>query len=332
VIADADFRLDDLANVNYYAAIQSAWAFWHNLFRPYETAFRDHLPNLKTIHFQNCNKNSPQDRYDDFDLFVQFGYLHPAQEAEMAKLNGDFAQHVGFAIRTSYDTVNLRAKGFVYLKSPAQLRQDLPFPIFYGVKQLYLNLVHELGHVMGFQHTSSLTRVMAADVPYSSLKREYPPEIWALDGGSITNKQCDLSLKEHAVAYKALSLSEDAECYKLRFKTNSMGGNFLEILPWKEELKSFGRASTFQAQELYEQRLTSNEYRIWLPPEQLVFPNYANSDFMLIPMAIHSVYKVIVNKQPVIIIKDTNTMILQTVFDGFFYTNLQLEKGFPLLD
>ncbi len=94
------------------------------------------------------------------DLRVQFGVLSPEQKAQWDKNVLEAPQQYrGIALRTSYDTVSMRGKGFIYLSPQAGdykmtgNQGDIANPWSYANGRLVGHLlVHELGHVFGYDH------------------------------------------------------------------------------------------------------------------------------------------------------------------------------------
>lgn len=69
-------------------------------------------------------------------------------------------KYIGVSVRTSYDKVNLKAKGFVYISSDKgdhayENNGTLTQEAWKNKKLLQYALMHELGHVFGFPHTGS---------------------------------------------------------------------------------------------------------------------------------------------------------------------------------
>ena len=52
---------------------------------------------------------------NNHDLTFQFGILSDKQQRRLKKLGANPLDHVSMAVRTHYDTVNLHAKGFIYV-------------------------------------------------------------------------------------------------------------------------------------------------------------------------------------------------------------------------
>lgn len=92
---------------------------------------------------------------EPYDMTIQFGVLHEKQRADIPKPE-EFA---GAAIRTSYDPIKMRGKGYIYIAADrGALRfKGAPKNIadFWSYGQgglLFRTLVHELGHVFGLTH------------------------------------------------------------------------------------------------------------------------------------------------------------------------------------
>ncbi len=101
---------------------------------------------------------------NDPDIVFQFGVLNHKQK----KFLHDPTEYAAISVRTDYDDVNLRGKGFVYVAPSTG-------PLAYGSEGvvqnawningghlLYLALLHELGHVFGLQHMGSYGDLMSA--------------------------------------------------------------------------------------------------------------------------------------------------------------------------
>jgi len=95
------------------------------------------------------------------DLTVQFGYLNTEQRNYLKDRGQATKDFISFAIRTSYDSVNLRGKGFIYLAADSgELKFEGPDliakPWSMGTGGLiHATLKHELGHVFGIPHMGS---------------------------------------------------------------------------------------------------------------------------------------------------------------------------------
>jgi len=96
------------------------------------------------------------------DLRLQFGVLSPEQRSQWtSNVKEPPQQYRGIALRTDYDLKNMRGKGFIYLSpqsgpdkfqsKPGEIEN--PWSIARG-ELAAVTLVHELGHVFGFDHGS----------------------------------------------------------------------------------------------------------------------------------------------------------------------------------
>lgn len=93
----------------------------------------------------------------DVDLVFQFGYL---SEEQIQKI-GDPTRYFALSMRTEYNRVDMKGKGFIYVSpesGPLKPRNDrtVDHPWSKHPVLLYKALVHELGHVFGLQHKSSV--------------------------------------------------------------------------------------------------------------------------------------------------------------------------------
>jgi hypothetical protein len=91
------------------------------------------------------------------DVRFQFGLLSGEQISNL----GDISQIIGIAVRTDYDRVNLRGRGFVYVASPrgplkyeGKGLTDRPWEFSNG-GLLYAILLHETSHLFGMRHRIS---------------------------------------------------------------------------------------------------------------------------------------------------------------------------------
>lgn len=90
----------------------------------------------------NCDQNP--------DITFQFAELTKEQEEKL----GDLSKTIAVSVRTDYDLVNLKGKGFVYFNKDAQFA-ELPWTRTEGSRVLPI-LIHELGHIFGIQHTNDI--------------------------------------------------------------------------------------------------------------------------------------------------------------------------------
>ncbi|OFZ51725.1 MAG: hypothetical protein A2381_18655 [Bdellovibrionales bacterium RIFOXYB1_FULL_37_110] len=110
--------------------------------------------------FEECSDNT--------DIRFQFGVLNPEQK----KYLGDPRDYIAITVRTNYDRINLKGKGFIYLSSDNgplkyNTKEKIPNPWSQGDGGvLHKVIAHELGHVFGINHTDTThTGLMRSDYP-----------------------------------------------------------------------------------------------------------------------------------------------------------------------
>lgn len=146
---DATFRWsEDELDVFFTSAV----AYWREEFRraSYTSAPLGPQVNVFTQTFvrEACSATT--------DLRVQFGVLSDSQRAGLGGV--DPKEHVAFTIRTDYDDVNLRGRGFLYVtpdNGPERYRGDeYQDGVWHAANGAYLveMLEHEVGHVLGLSH------------------------------------------------------------------------------------------------------------------------------------------------------------------------------------
>ncbi len=95
----------------------------------------------------------------DTDIKFKFGY--GSLTADEAKYLGDPQKYIGVSVRTSgYDTVNLKASGFVFMSSDTGLKSyenpgHLIDRAWEKPNLLKFALVHEMGHIFGIPHSGT---------------------------------------------------------------------------------------------------------------------------------------------------------------------------------
>ncbi|NUM60138.1 MAG: matrixin family metalloprotease [Bdellovibrionaceae bacterium] len=97
------------------------------------------------------------------DIKFQFGVLDKAQKQYLKQPN----KYAAVTVRTHYDEVNLKGRGFVYVSpsgGPLAYEQNNVIKeawAQYDGQLLYLTLVHELGHVFGLPHVGTMGALMS---------------------------------------------------------------------------------------------------------------------------------------------------------------------------
>jgi hypothetical protein len=149
--------------------IQRAIAYWKHQFsisEPYDNGGVKVILGSQEFTEVPCG---PQ-----VDVAFKFGVLDGDQEQFLK----DPSSIVGIAVRTSYDDVQLRGKGFVYV-SPEHGRLALRGKDLLanrwnvkGGKLLEFMLIHELGHVFGMPHLGDNYQIMSERFPDTMVHRD----------------------------------------------------------------------------------------------------------------------------------------------------------------
>lgn len=84
------------------------------------------------------------------DITFQFATLTDDQKIKL----GDISKTVAVSVRTDYDLVNLKGKGFVFVQADAHF-STAPWSRSNGSRVLPV-LIHEMGHVFGIQHSRDI--------------------------------------------------------------------------------------------------------------------------------------------------------------------------------
>lgn len=154
--------------------VVKALSFWKKEFK--EITYSEY-PHTSQTAQQKFTRTACSEKTD---LKFQFGYLTEEQKKKVQ----DSERFVSLAVRTDYDQVNLKGKGFVYV-SDRLARKD-------ETELLYV-LLHELGHVFGLPHTGRNNfDLMAEDFVESVIKGRIPsnlkniPSYFSSVDGTIT--------------------------------------------------------------------------------------------------------------------------------------------------
>jgi hypothetical protein len=98
------------------------------------------------------------------DLKLQFGY--GTLNNEQKEFLGSLDRLVGVSVRTEYDEINLRARGFIYISSDLgphkyETSADLVSMPWKSDALLFFAIIHELGHVFGLPHVGPTYTLMS---------------------------------------------------------------------------------------------------------------------------------------------------------------------------
>lgn len=183
-----------------YRSIEDALRYWKEEYRSAVSPVYDPGIDPVRIATQNFSNVSCSAEYD---IRFQFGVLHPEQLPDIPHPE-DLA---GLAMRTSYDPIQMKGKGFIYIspdRGPMRFKgapKDIGDFWSYGRGNLLFHtLVHELGHVFGLQHFDGsvmseryIEEIISAIDYFANTTnirpffRFSPKSIWIHGGGSRTD-------------------------------------------------------------------------------------------------------------------------------------------------
>ncbi len=195
IIVDADtFHVPDNDYLSLRRRVLTGIAYWKKEFSKAaifpginEVATQEFVISTFIIKSKSPGVSSgPSACPDDADIRLQFGWLDQKQVEPLAKQVGNISRFIATTIRTEYDTVNMRGKGFIYFGADAGPRKmdvkviDVPWSVGKGYL-IDLAIRHEFGHIFGVPH-KGLFSLMAADFlqqafsPASALT--YANQLW----------------------------------------------------------------------------------------------------------------------------------------------------------
>lgn len=157
--------------------VRDAFKVWKNFFA--ETVPEEYKEILTPYNRIKVGTQTfvEEDCSDSSSIRFQFGFLTDEQQQVFQNPR----QFIGAAVRTEYDTVELRSKGFVYIASltganapysnhiATDAYSDFDHPSK-GSLALKVNLIHEIGHIFGLKHSS--LPVMEAKVPHAMISKD----------------------------------------------------------------------------------------------------------------------------------------------------------------
>lgn len=141
------------------ADVQQAIAYWQQQFTAVQTFDSVGVVKIATQSFSevDCTDNP------DVEIVLGYGGLTPDQLTDFTDPGDPTVgptSYIGCTMRTSYDAVNMRGKGYIYISSDMGAHiyyndGNLIAPAWTKPNLLLYALIHEWGHVFGFPHTGS---------------------------------------------------------------------------------------------------------------------------------------------------------------------------------
>lgn len=223
---------------------------------------------------------------EDVDLRFQFGILSEEQKNTI----GDPTHFAGVTVRTSFDAVNLRSQGFIYISAdsgPLSLQGvdlvDRPWAQGEG-GLLHKVLVHELGHVFGIPHSGMNNQLMGAGFPEVILKKSYARQFakidfvpdfavftrgpWTIDEAN-PYRFCDLKIDSQLAAF--LSIPSSWRCLSFHYIHDGMGASNRLVFQASKD-----RVSALREVGIFEVKGTSIKsigpmMTVRLPPSQKIY-------------------------------------------------------------
>lgn len=221
------------------------------------------------------------DCYPDIDLKIKFGYLEEKEKKYLSQSN----RHVAVSVRTQYDPIRLKGKGFIYI-SPDRGTENIlqsqnpnlpdDFWSLSGGKLVYLTLLHELGHIYGIQHEGEENELMShafvdsifRGQNYLTIIKENRDYSFFTFNKKIDHSYCKPKLLLHYKASEFFGLPSSWKC--LRIIADS--GNYKvygKLDDQTTEWSLLGQAK-FQSEEIVKYRDVINLNIDW--DQQSIFP------------------------------------------------------------
>lgn len=233
----------------------------------------------------------------DTDLRFQFGFLSDSQRAALKAQGQDPRQFVSIAVRTEYDRIHLKGKGFIYISADSgELRpegKEMKSQPWADVKGVALRnvLAHEVGHIFGLQHASGEIDVESELM--GSGYAEYMATRW--------NSPVDIGIPPFFSRSRVAGM---ANCFGPSYPIPEQTVTFLNLHPIPDclfigrptvqgrlEVKGYLRTGENQTSygfiTLSSQQSVVRDIRrfihLWLPPEQVAFPDYGPRRLIWLP-------------------------------------------------
>ena len=209
------------------------------------------------------------------DLTIQFGYLNAEQRSYLRERGQETKDFISFAIRTDYDPVKLRGKGFIYLAADSgELRFEGPNlvskPWSMGTGGLiHAALKHELGHVFGIPHLGSslmnagyLEQVFKTGVADTASIETHNKDFFKVSRDGVLRAFCQQAFSP--IWRTFIGLLADDRCYEYKLTGERID---LSFGPTVQSLRKVGSIK-FVAKESYS---WVEAVRIYLTEQEDVF-------------------------------------------------------------
>ncbi|MGE0173359.1 MAG: hypothetical protein AB7T49_11250 [Oligoflexales bacterium] len=229
--------------------IVEAIKYWKEEFKELEILQQYSSPvQLATADFREVNCKD-----DSVRVVFQMGVIDGKKQRRYIESP---EKTVGVAVRTSYDPVNLRGKGFIYI-SPEEGKYALKGKDLIakrwqqnGGKLLQLILIHELGHVFGIPHHGSWYEIMGEQFP-NSLVNDYlgayyaartkVPHFFTVPKQFAFESCSPAGVGERAAA--VLGMRKETNCIKIQSDSET------KVLSRSESDALYGLSGTFRTYE-----------------------------------------------------------------------------------
>jgi hypothetical protein len=266
---------DDLVR----AVVVRGFEYWQReLQNAADLIANDTLP-VQTLGTQQLVETACDDHVD-----VRFIFGKPGPElSDYLRVNSEAPRdYIGLTVRTDYDRINLKGRGFIYVAP--DLKSSSHFPVLAKFKEgvwsldngIFLQGVinHELGHIFGLSHAEpgffgqlGEVRLMSEDFPasaaagYEMVKRDVFPRIVMWKDEFSWYENCELAPETR----RYLSLEPDTQCIGAQF------GKFPETIRLKVR-RAEGPWNEFASFGIYRGRngLAHQAVSAWMPSQQRV--------------------------------------------------------------
>lgn len=128
------------------SAVKKSLLFWEREFLENKSTNVGNLSSLPLV-VPTFNEVACDGR-EDLAILLGVNTLNPQQKAFISQAN---IESVASAVRTNYDPVNLKAKGFIYITGDRNKKLWV-HDAWSDTSRLTIVLAHELGHVLGVPH------------------------------------------------------------------------------------------------------------------------------------------------------------------------------------